>query len=359
MLAMALAFSSSCLLILVVDMVRGAGGSVGSYRGLAEAAWGLNAARGVDAVIALYTGGTLIAYGKLIVQFFSPPLEYFGVPAALRSQGFLIGAAVLVLVPLLSAKKIEKLKLTSLLGNVALAYAVGLVFFGWLQSGAGVAEGVTAIGDDSSRILQGLALTTGSWNFHYNLPMYYGELSKPSPKRMMTIIGAAYGTVACAYTLFITGGYLRFGSETQSNIINNLPDDNTATAVCRLLLGFMILATYPVVGFATRCAAARAITGGDDLNDFSRWMCALIVVVAPIFVSVLVPDIGTVLSVDGALFGVAQQLIIPSALFITLSGRAGGRNLRHYGFPVLLAGLVMAPLGFTGTVLTLLGGGSK
>lgn len=365
-LSLALAAASTWLLVRSAELVRQEGGEARSYRELAMAAWGPNAARGVDVVIACYTCGPLIAYGKLIVQFLAPPLEHFGAPAAIYSRGFLLPVACCALVPLLAAKSIDGLKFTSLLGNVAIVYAVGVVFVGWLQLGFPVADSVVAVGQ-GVRVLQGLALTTGSWNFHYNMPVYYRELKDRSPRRMMGIIAAVYATTFSLYVMFMAGGYLRFGDATESNIINNLPTGSDVVVICRLCLGLMIIVTYPVVGFATKSAFARAFVGTEDLDPTRRWLLALLLVLAPISISVLVPNIGVVLSLDGAIFGVAQQLVIPAGLFLTLSrraqeqspGPAHGASHRWLGLAVLAAGLVIGPLGFTGTVITLVKGDSK
>lgn len=366
--SLVLAATSTWLLVQSSEMVQKEGWEARSYRELALAAWGRNAARGVDAVIALYTCGPLISYGKLIMQFLRPPLEHFGAPAFVYSRAFLLPLACCALVPLLASKSIDRLKVTSLFGNVAIVYAVGVVFVGWVRGGAPVSESVVAVGQ-GVRVLQGLALTTGSWNFHYNMPVYYRELQDRSPRRMMTIIAAVYATVFSFYVLFVSGGYLRFGDDTQSNIINNLPETSSSVLVCQLLLGLMIIATYPIVGFATRSAFARAFVGTEDLDPAHRWLLALLLVLVTIVISVLVPNIGVVLSLDGAVFGVAQQLVIPAGFYLTLSRRASLRDQssgdapqkshRWLGLAVLAAGLVLGPLGFTGTVITLVNGDSK
>merc|ERR1712070_1323654 len=109
---------------------------------------------------------------------------------------------------------------------------------------------------------------------------------------MMKIIAAAYGTVILMYAIIVSGGYLAFGTDVESNILNNLPDGLRQVDLCRMILGVMILLTYPVVGFATRGSLSRACTGTDVLPDWQRWLMAAVLVIIPVTISVMVPNIG-------------------------------------------------------------------
>eukprot|EP01060_Flectonema_neradi_P002076 TRINITY_DN11259_c1_g1_i1.p1 TRINITY_DN11259_c1_g1~~TRINITY_DN11259_c1_g1_i1.p1 ORF type:complete len:459 (+),score=62.24 TRINITY_DN11259_c1_g1_i1:67-1443(+) len=338
------------------DMIRGMGYDASSYKGMAIAAWGSKAGKATDAVIGLYTGSTLITYGILVVEFFQTPLRGPDqIPHWVGSKPIILLACSVILIMLCSMKKIEGLKFTSVFGNASLLYAAILVFYKFTTSdNAGSVEAF----EQGAGVLQALSMLVFSYNFHYNMPTYYNDLQDRSVKKMIMIVIAVYVTVSTMYIVIGMSGYLLYGDKVKSNIIKSMAD-GTEVTIARIVLGVMIVFTYPVVQFATRGAVARNF----DVAETSIFL-AFIIVAVTLLLSAVIPNIGIVLGYNGAIFGVAQHYFIPSLSFYKISGMPENQGIvpqkyRTGALVVCGAGIVVGILGLVGTTINITSGNSR
>eukprot|EP01062_Namystynia_karyoxenos_P018307 TRINITY_DN16806_c0_g1_i1.p1 TRINITY_DN16806_c0_g1~~TRINITY_DN16806_c0_g1_i1.p1 ORF type:complete len:468 (+),score=121.20 TRINITY_DN16806_c0_g1_i1:70-1473(+) len=346
-----------CLFLLMrsADAARQSGKDPSSYHALAAAsAWGDRASTGIDVIILCYTFGTLTAYGVLIGDFLHSPLRVicgWDPPRAL-----LLAVSAVVVLPLCCMQHVERLRPTSLVGNLALMYAAGVVFGSELLHD-GVRHDLHPA-KFSTGLLQACPILVFAYNFHYNMPMYYSELRQRSPQTMLRIVAAVYASVTVIYMVIGFGGYLRFGGDTKSNVINNYSDDTPSVVACRIGLGVMILCTYPIVEFPTRGAALRLAGREPLLRD--RAAASAAVVLCSLGLSLAVPNIGVVVAYDAAVFGVLQHYILPGLFFLRLVGGAGQLPAppwqRHAAWTAVVGGSVIGALGLAGTTLRVVNG---
>ena len=237
-----------------------------SYQELAEEAFPERkerAGQAVELVVACYTSATLVAYGKLIVEMFQDP--WGDTDSVLKNKYLIAGAAFCALVPLASLRTVEALRTTSVVGNLILAYTVALVVFSAVTGGdeassEGASEGngrafkpfVVGVG-----LFQAVPTLLFGYNFHYNVPMYYKELQHRSVPKMLRLVLCDYACISIFYMLIGFAGYFAFGDDTRSNVTKNLDQSLASTKACQLLLGVMIILTFPVIQFATRGALGR------------------------------------------------------------------------------------------------------
>ena len=337
------------------DMIREMGIDASSYKGMAIAAWGGNAGKIADAIVGFYTASTLVAYGILVVQFFQPPMRLASMPSWMTSKPFIIFICAVVLIRLCTLKKIEGLKFTSIFGNISLLYATILVFSNFCSSEVSDSVSVTVAG---AGVLQALPIFVFSYNFHYNMPVYYNDLEGRSIRKMLLIVAAVYTTVTVSYVVIGISGYFSFGDLVKSNVMESLPN-GTAVTISRVLLGMMIVFTYPVVQFATRGAVARTF----DLSESSIYL-AIGIITVTMLLSALIPNIGIVLGYNGAIFGVAQHYFIPSLAFYNISGRSECQDkipnvYRTGALFVCASGVIVGILGLVGTTINIIEGNSR
>eukprot|EP00754_Rhynchopus_humris_P040104 Rhum_TRINITY_DN23150_c0_g1::Rhum_TRINITY_DN23150_c0_g1_i1::g.177260::m.177260 len=237
-----------------------------SYQELAEEAFPERkerAGQAVELVVACYTSATLVAYGKLIVEMFQDP--WGDSDSVLKNKYLIAGLAFCALVPLASLRTVEALRTTSVVGNLILAYTVVLVVFSAVTGGdeassEGASEGngrafkpfIVGVG-----LFQAVPTLLFGYNFHYNVPMYYKELQHRSVPKMLRLVLCDYACISIFYMLIGFAGYYAFGDDTRSNITKNLDQSLASTKACQLLLGVMIILTFPVIQFATRGALGR------------------------------------------------------------------------------------------------------
>ncbi|KAJ9461504.1 Vacuolar amino acid transporter 7 [Diplonema papillatum] len=346
------------------DMVRAVGVDPTSYLSMANTAWGTRAGQLVEVVVTCYTWSTLIAYGVLFVQFFQDPIDGLGAPGWVSGKVFILCVSFVVLLPLCCMEHIEMLKLTSVAGNAVLAYTVCLVIAHYFEHGHQESAGPAVPFSAGLGLLQALPTLVFAYNFHYNMPVYYRDLRERSIRKMVFIILAVYATVTVMYVAIALAGYFAFADETKSNIVNNLPHGASVT-VCKILLGIMILFTFPVIQYATRGSISRLMARGPSAVGTGlrqRVSVGVVTIALALFVSAVTPNIGVVLAVNGAVFGVTQQYLVPSLAFWKLSA---GTSLdippwqRSLALVVFCLGLCVGVLGLVGTITNLAQGTSR
>ena len=64
--------------------------------------------------------------------------------------------------------------------------------------------------------------------------------------------------MAVLYATIVIGGYGKYGELTKSNILLNLPKGQTSVLLSELVMGTVIVCTYPIIAFAPRMILARA-----------------------------------------------------------------------------------------------------
>ena len=366
----------------------------GSFQALAEAAFPNHkraAGRFIEAVVGCYTFCTLIAFGVLIGQLFTKPFD--GV-VLVSNKYFVLGVASFILVPLCTMPSVEALKPTSIAGNMILAYTVTLIVYNAFTFTTPHAEEGGAPGhtpeyvDDLAEfsaviggtgLLQALPTLLFGFNFHYNAPMFYRELQERSIAKMSRIVVGCYFIISIFYLSIGFAGYYSYGHQVQSNIINNLPD-RISTKFCQVLMGCMIICTFPVVQYACRGAMYRLfaseessestpfIKGGGGGGGVGSTMIPLqkrivlscATVGAALVIAAVVPNIGVVLAFNGALFGVGQQYFAPSICFYRLSQHTDTpQALRRLSLFMFMMGFVVMGLGVFGTITNLVKGNSR
>ena len=81
---------------------------------------------------------------------------------------------------------------------------------------------------------------------HYNSARFYTELKDASLPRFAFCVSAAFGFSSIVYIAIACLGYLTFGGNSSSYILNNYSPYDPLATLCRLAVGVSTLTTYPV-----------------------------------------------------------------------------------------------------------------
>lgn len=86
----------------------------------------------------------------------------------------------------------------------------------------------------------------------YNSARFYTELKDASLPRFATAVSWAFGFSSAVYVAIACLGYLTFGGNSSSYILNNYSPYDPLATFCRLAVGISTLTTYPIVFIGCR-----------------------------------------------------------------------------------------------------------
>lgn len=174
------------------------------------------------------------------------------------------------------------------------------------------------------------------------LPMYE-ELEQRSPQKFDRIVAVSFSALFLLFCGFASAGYLLVGPSVKSNLLEDLPGTFGAE-LGQLGTILVTLSIYPIMLYPM-VAPIRACTepiAGMSIN--SAVTCATSVIVAAVMLTALVvKDLGSVNTFNGAMSSGIFVAVVPSAIGLaSLDYRAFGRLAL---FTLLLVGLAFAVCG--------------
>ena len=148
---------------------------------------------------------------------------------------------------------------------------------------------------------------------------------------------------------FGIGGYLAYGDTVSGDILKRLPPDSWITSACSLVLGVHMMLVYPMESFVARhiCMLFRRLSRGDSIRSphlnrvyqaqHEKGYVALTVGLygAAMIPTILVGDVGIVLSIVGSITASTLAYIAPGMLYLGCHGQTFLRLVRPLASPLL------------------------
>ena len=153
----------------------------------------------------------------------------------------------------------------------------------------------------------------------------YNPLTKKRKKATAATIVLAFIFVAIPGVC----GYLCFGSETNSNIVKNFPDNDIVFICVRVAFFIIVTCAYPMITQSVMAAWSQIIFQDDNpatLPTKQRIITIIITHSIPMIISMFLPSAKPALGVSGALGGCLVDFVFPAVLWI----RENGRPLSYY-----------------------------
>ena len=154
--------------------------------------------------------------------------------------------------------------------------------------------------------------------------LVYTELKDATVPRFAQVCSFSFGIVSFLYLSIAVVGYLTFGANSNSYILNNYsPNDNLAT-VARLSMGFSAMLTYPLnfMGLRDNLLDLLGLTDQFDteakLKVFIVLLLGLCILMACFFT-----DLGLISSVGGGTTVALVAFVFPAIMF--------REAIRHHG----------------------------
>ncbi|KIK67413.1 hypothetical protein GYMLUDRAFT_870306 [Collybiopsis luxurians FD-317 M1] len=208
-------------------------------------------------------------------------------------------------------------------------------------------------GDPSSRfsfvnpgIFQAIGVISFAFVCHHNSLLIYGSLKTPTLDRFaqVTHVSTLISLVACC-TLAVSG-YLVFTDETQGNILNNFPSNNTLINVARFCFGLNMFTTLPLELFVCREVIEDYFFSHEDFNPQRHLFFTTTILFSSMSLAMITCDLGVMLEITGGVSATALAFIFPAACYLKLSDQSlpwYGRN-RLPAFVCVTFGVIVMTL---------------
>jgi amino acid permease len=281
----------------------------------------------VALVNALLPGLGILSYSAILSQTLQSLFESTGWNVPRETCLLLLTATVLL--PLCLLKNLNVLAPFSALGTAAIIFAklsmiVRCLDGSYTPGGLYCADISASLQPEfgtrnsswSLEVLPFICMVFESWVMHYNSPRFYTELRQASIPRYSQAITYSFGLSAVIYTTTAAAGFLTFGGNADSYILNNYsPMDPLATA-SRLAVGVSTLLTYPLVFIGFRDGMVDLLDvpmerqTSHNMDVLTLFLLTILTVMA-----VFVTDLGTINAVGGGTLATALVFVFPALMY--------------------------------------------
>jgi len=344
----------------------------------------------MDFMIVALNFGCLIMYSCFIGDLGSRVFSMIpGAPAFLTHRSSVIlGITTWVLLPLVLLRDLSALSASSIVGLVAVlytavfihirqadgSYAVGGEFYSQISEGMRPSDPSSL----PSLLKMGLGTTvlvcmfSTSFMAHPNAVKFYRELKGRTIAKQRVVVTAANLLASLIYAYVMIMGFKTFGMNSQGLILNNYHQNADLLAnFARVATGISIISSYPLLFAAYRESCISSLKslanrGGfaglvgkcsesAPTSDRAWFLITLPLIFSITLVSLVLTDIGLIVSLVGSLLGSALAFVTPAAMYLGLLRK--DPSVPRSGSLVLtlhIVGLAGILLGVGGTIITLL-----
>ena len=185
-----------------------------------------------------------------------------------------------------------------------------------------------------------LSMLNTAYMCHYLAPRVYNELNENTKPKFHKIVRLAFGFSAVLLAFMLSTGYLTFGGNADSFILNNYANTDMLATAARGAVGIALLSGYPIL-FTGLKDGIIDLFGLKTISKVYRKSNTAISLLILLFLNIIamkIADISFLVSFSGALCGSLLMFIFPALMDITM-GRSNQKKMYlqllelEYGFP--------------------------
>jgi sodium-coupled neutral amino acid transporter 11 len=163
-----------------------------------------------------------------------------------------------------------------------------------------------------------LSMLSTAFVAHYHAPRLYNELKDRNTSRFNTVVYTGFSISTALYVLMMSVGYLTFGGSSQGFILNNYATNDRLASIARAAVGLSLITGYPLIFFALRDSLLDLLSQREavykSLSTTRSVSTGLLVLLTA--VSMMLKDVGLVVSLTGALCGCTLMFVFPAFMSI-------------------------------------------
>ena len=255
------------------------------YEALALQAFGRRGFLAVVASMFLFAFGGLLTYTIILADDITVVATVWSGQAvtAWARRGVIVGASVLVLLPLSLVRNMSSLAKTSGISLLAVATVVVVVL---IRAGTGPPDATLPEPGTDEEVLQmfaprffpALGAICFAFVCHHSSMVVFNSL-KPKHTNQRTwacVTHTSIATAVASCVILSVAGYATFGNITDANLLNNYAPEDQLVNVTRIVFALTMLLTYPMEMFVARhCvlammnhmgAGAQSLDAGSDAS---------------------------------------------------------------------------------------------
>jgi amino acid permease len=168
----------------------------------------------------------------------------------------------------------------------------------------------------STLVLPYVCMVYESWVMHYNTPRFYMELQNASIFRFTLAVSYSFVFSALVFIAITCFGFLTFGSNTSSYILNNYSPHDSVMNASRVTIAISVLTTYAMAFISFRdgvmdCLDRPSAQQSSQTLDRVTVLLLSIMTVIAMFVT----DLGLINAVAGGTGATAICCVIPVVMY--------------------------------------------
>jgi sodium-coupled neutral amino acid transporter 1 len=263
-----------------------------------------------------------VALGDYLPPVFA---QLFGENTILANKFFTCGLVILLIeFPICLFRKLEFLGYASFIAIASVLYVVGLIIVLFMQKATSETglrtDTFKYFSTDPVEVMMIIPTYFYAFGCHVTLLPMYKELKNRSVQKMNGLIISNSVIVILLYSVIAFLGYMTFAEKEKwpDNILLLLDPTKAYTIVAKILVGCLVIFSYPLLFFATRNSVEEVFFSKKKFS-WIRWVLETSFLCALIYVTgMFVPDITTVFGIVGATAGVCVYYVFPLVIFIKI-----------------------------------------
>jgi len=150
----------------------------------------------------------------------------------------------------------------------------------------------------------------------YNAPRFYTELKDRSLPRFSIAVSSSFTLAAVLYMGISSVGFLTFGGNSNSYILNNYSSRDPLASVSRVAVGLSTLMAYPIVFSGVRDGVLDILEIPiSEQTPMHFNQLTLVLLSALTITSIFVTDLGLINAVGGGIIATAIVFVFPTMMF--------------------------------------------
>ena len=171
----------------------------------------------------------------------------------------------------------------------------------------------------------GLFSAISIYGLAFALPVIIMPLVKPyNPDLHKRNVVSLASTTICFICVIVPGiiGYLMFGDNTESIILDNFPSKDPLIIVVRVAFFIVVSFSYPCIAQSLLVSWSSIIWRDSNQGGLSFWKRAVVLLatnIIPLLIAIFLPNAKPALSIGGAFGGCMVDFFFPAIMWIRIS----------------------------------------
>ena len=207
--------------------------------------------------------------------------------------------------------------------------------------------------------IEGVGIATGiiinSYSVHMNMPALEASLKKPKKYKSATNITFVFNNIS--KIAFAICGYLTYVENTQQEITGNIVKFKPLPQIIRIAILFFTFFTVPLQSFVAFELIDDTFQNYFPMVNKKLWLLItrLMFMLLALFIAVMIPHFGLVVSLIGSIRGTMITLILPCTFYVLLKNHDIKLYKLVISYIIIIFGIFAGVLGVYSSVRVLAG----